>query len=225
MKHLLYTLSLCSLALPSCITHVSDAFFNKAEYQASADTSLIAPDKGTYLLSDGKNYYIELQRIRKDNRPDSSDYGCLQGMAYYSLRDEEISGVKDLYAVPKPYALYLVGKSKYADKERKLTFVENAEEIKAKCTTKLPIRNETAYNNCYIIPRTVTSPHAATYNALGYTTAVVVDVPLSCVGTAMATVFNAIVWPVRFIISPSNAADDFAADFGSHSLRRFLELR
>lgn len=225
MKHILYTLSLCCLALPSCITHVSDIFFNKAEYEASADTSVIAPDKGIYMLSDGKNYYIELQRIRKDNRPDSSDYGALQGMAYYSIRDEEISGVKDLYSVPKQYALYLAGKSKHAGKERKLTFVENSEEIKAKCTAKLPIRSETAYNDCYISPRTITSPHATTYNALGYTTAVVADVPLSCVGTAMATVFNAIIWPVYFIMYPSDAANDFAADFGSHSLQRFLELR
>ncbi len=213
------------MALPSCITHVSDTFFNKAEYQATADTSVIHPDKGAYLISDGKGYYIELQRIREDNRPDTSDYGLWQGMAYYSLRDEEICGVKDLYDVPKPYALYLAGKSKQPGKERHLTFVENADEIKAKCTIKLPIRRETTYGDCTISPRTITSPHAATYNALGYTTAVVVDVPLSCVGTAMSTVSNAIFWPIYFIISPSDAASDFAADFGRHSLQRFLELR
>lgn len=215
---------ICSL-LSGCITHVSDSFFDKAEYEAYGDTTVIHPDNDIYILSDGQDYYIELPRIRDDRRATTSEYGALRGMAYYSIRDEKISGVKDLYRLPKQQALYLIGKNKNPSYGGVLVYIENRDEIKAKCTQKIPVRQAPDNGTFCKTHHTVTSPHATVFNTLGYATAAVVDVPLSCAGTASAVAINAIVWPVYFIISPSDAASAFSADFGSHAWQRFVELK
>lgn len=224
MKHFLSFIAITVL-LPGCITHVSDTFFNKAEYEAYGDTSTICPGQNMYVLSDGKDYYIELQRMRKDDRPDTSDYGSLRGLAFYSIRDEKIDGEIDLYRLPRQQALYIIGKSNNPGKTDKLCYIENAAEIKATCTQKVPVYRAPEYISFCRDYRTITSPNATIYNTLGYTTAIIADVPLSCVGTAAAIVFNSILWPVYFVIYPTDAVQDFSADFGSHAWQEFTDLR
>ena len=215
MKHLCTILTISAL-LTSCVTHVSDAFFNKAEYQAYSRPDEILPDKGMHVLTDGKDYYIELQRIRQDNRGDCTTYcGALKDMGFYSIRDEEISGVKDIFRIPEQHALYITGQSSLPGKQdAKLAYMENAAEIKARCTRRLPICRALKFSQYYAGYRTVTSPRAGVYNALGYTTAVVADAPLSIVGTAASAAANVVIWPVYFIIYPGDACNDFAYAFG-----------
>jgi len=220
-----FLLSGIVMMFTSCITHVCDTFFNKAEYEAYGDTSTICPNQNMYVLSNGKDYFIELQRMRKDNRPDTSDYGSYRGLAFYSIRDEKIDGEADLYRLPKQHALYIIGKNNHPVSAGKLTYVENADEVKAGCTQRFPVKRAPEYWCFNTGLRTVASPHAGIYNTLGYTTAVVVDVPLSCIGTASAVAFNAIVWPVYFIIYPNDAIHAFSADFGSKAWQDFINLR
>ena len=95
-----------------------------------------------YVLSDGKDYYIELQRMRKDDRPDTSDYGALRGLAFYSIRDEKIDGEIDFYRLPKQQALYIIGKSNNPGKTDKLVIVQISLTTKIKsssCFTSLPM--------------------------------------------------------------------------------------
>ncbi len=165
-----------------------------------------------YVLTDGKEYYVELQRIREKGA-DWSGYGALRGLATKSYSKSVVHGTTDFFRISEQQARYITGQSNTPAKDAEYVYTEQAADIKARCTTRLPItRSPESYllNAGY---RKITSPYASFYNTLGYASAVVIDGPMSCVGTAFSVAANAVIWPVYFIIYPEDAARDFAADF------------
>lgn len=211
MKQVLALSLLCAL-LSGCITHYSDTFFDRAECWVSSDPTSLQPDKGMYVLTDGKEYYVELQRLREKGA-DFTAYGAFRGLANKSYSKSVVHGTTDLFRISEPQARYITGQSNKPAKDAEYIYTEQAEAIKARCTTKLPITRSPEAYLLHAGYRKITSPHASLYNALGYASVVVIDAPMSCLGTALSVAANAVIWPVYFIIYPEDAARDFAADF------------
>lgn len=169
-----------TLLLSNCRSYFAHNVISNAKYEAYCDTADIKPKANQVIISDGKNYYMELPRYRWKQR--SIDF--MEGVGG-KLRTGErlvaVPGEKDLYKLPANYARYLTGQSKIKPKEVVLEYVADQEAVRSRCKTELAVTRECDRGRAGQF--TYTSPYAGLYKALGYPL-YAADIPLSIAGNA-----------------------------------------
>ena len=182
MKTPLMLLTLAALLLSRCRSYIGQRCFDRAEYSAYCQPADISAESGRRVLSDGENYYILLPRRRK--MPCALNFVSGMGSKFCRpARNETVPGEQDLYRLSPELARYVIGRStaQPSQIEEKISLAENPSELIARCRESFPIVNSPdktiSYQpTCY---RKVTSPNASIHRALGYTSSVLLDVPIT----------------------------------------------
>ena len=105
-----------TLLLSNCRSYFAHNVISNAKYEAYCDTADIKPKANQVIISDGKNYYMELPRYRWKQRSIDFMEG-VGGKLRTGERRVAVPGEKDLYKLPANYARYLTGQSKIKPKE------------------------------------------------------------------------------------------------------------
>ena len=193
----------------SCQTHYANYFYDKAETRC-----YVARNNSAKILSDGTHYYLEAERMRYKD-PSVTAMGSLKSLLNTPTGSfEPVDNVRDLHRLSPEYAQYLIGKRRRMPQTYTAEFVADSEEIRTSELQELPVITGRLQNNA---PRsyTVTSPYSLGYNTLGVATTLLVDVPLTCVGTAFCSLLYTEACLFGLIFEPAHAVvDGIASDFG-----------
>lgn len=169
-----------TLLLSNCRSYFAHNIISNAEYGAYCDTADIKPNAHQVIISDGKNYYMELPRYRWKQANIDFIKG-VGGKLRTGERPTAVPGEKDLYKLPANYARYLTGQSKIAPKQAILEYVADKESVQSRCKIELAVTKECDMGHAGQF--TYTSPYAGLYKALGYPL-YGVEIPLSVAGSA-----------------------------------------
>ena len=203
-----------------CYLNTGAYFYRNASYTARAEAR--TAKTGEQMLTDGTHYYLELERfyVGPQNEYFLSIFDIGQKKQEKIIADP--SGVKELFEIPEDYAMYLAGKGKKPAKPT-ITRVEDQKAARKAATNKLtivaqPLAASAAYN------------YSAKTKALWYTAGVFeticVDIPMSCVATALAIVGGGIyvytqvgndIAKVQNTLNPKPKIDPYAIFFGASS--------
>ncbi|MBR5886919.1 MAG: hypothetical protein IKZ07_01800 [Akkermansia sp.] len=128
-----------TMLINSCYFNSAGHIFDKASYQATSVTRELGANKNQVVYTDGEDYYVELTRFRMGD-PVKTQYSAFDQESDDSEPKLQARG-KDLFEIPKDFAMYLTGKAKGPDAPTEMTRIrkaETAERIKSRCTT-MPI--------------------------------------------------------------------------------------
>lgn len=142
-SHLVAGALTCSLLLNSCYFNSAGHIFDKASYQAASVTRELEANKNQVVYTDGEDYYVELTRFRMGD-PVKTQYSAFDQESEDSAPKLEARG-KDMFQIPKDFAMYLTGKAKGPDVPKEMTRIENADWIKSSCTTMPIVKNAGKY--------------------------------------------------------------------------------
>lgn len=213
MKLLRISALACSVVQCSCVSQLCNYAFDAANYPAACNPADIQPQKGQYVFTDGKRYYIQLPRYRYGDQVKSLST-ILDNLTYSPNTTATLKrGETDWYELPPTFARYITGLSPHAvipggrgmyihhqspnewktlpsGKEAELPqirYVEQADNILSTCTQQLPVvrpcpPERDNRDEPYRAVHMVESSHSSLYKAAGYTTAVLVDTPLTILG-------------------------------------------
>ena len=164
--------------LTSCYFNSAGYIFDKTGYRASVNTNSVKVGSVVYRDS-ADNYYVELPRYR---------YEKPVKLNYFFLDDDDrkpertATGQTDMFRIPQDFAMYLTGSASTPSTPSYMRLVEDADEIKAKAVSTLPIvragdSSEKRYS--------YDSPNAAWWYTLGVFEWLIVDLPLTCVENSL----------------------------------------
>ena len=161
------------LSLDSCYFNSAQHFTSHASYKAASKTSDIK--NGDVVYTDGSRYYVELPRYRVGKKI----YWQISAGASDTRQVSEFdSGYKELFEVPRDFAMYLTDPSAKTGAEPSfMTRVKNPDEVKKIATTKLPIlykagKKSVSYN--------YSSPNAVWWWTGGVFSWLCFDLPITC---------------------------------------------
>lgn len=178
--------------LNSCRSYIGQRAHERAEYVGFCLPADISSESGRQVLSDGRDYYIELPRYRK--MPRALNWIDSMGTKFcLPDKNEEVSGEPDFCRLHPELARYVIGRSnrKPSDLEGKITLVDNPDEIRPLCTERLSIVNSVDKEAMSQCARRITSPNATAHKIWGYTATVLLDAPITVVqNTALAAGFG-----------------------------------
>ncbi len=205
MKQLMIVVAVMWVGLSSCRSYIGKNCFERAEYDAFSLSTDISSADGRKVLSDGERYYIQLPRYRRASR--TFNWAEMMGDKFRkSEQTVRVPGVEDIYTLHPELALYVTGQSTKppSDITKQCTPAERATDFLPHCTKSLPIVNtpEKGSEGMTLGYRRIISPNAGFHRAMGYTSNLLLDVPLTVVQNATLVAAGAVGFAGSAIIAP-----------------------
>lgn len=206
MKKMMIFFAVMWVGLSSCRSYIGKNCFERAEYDAFSLSTDISPAGGRKVLSDGKRYYIHLPRYRRASR--TFNWVEMMGDKFRKPNQTvRVPGEEDVYTLHPELALYVTGQSAKppSDITKLCTPAEHPADILPLCTNSLPIVNTPENDSSGMILgyRRIISPNAGFHRAMGYTSGLLLDVPLTVAQNASLVAAGAVGFAGSAIIAPA----------------------
>lgn len=205
MKKMMIIFAVMWVGLSSCRSYIGKNCFERAEYDAFSLSTDISPADGRKVLSDGKRYYIQLPRYRRASR--TFNWVEMMGDKFRKPNQTvRVPGEEDVYTLHPELALYVTGQSTKppSDITKLCTPAEHPAAILPLCTKNFPIVNtpEKDSGSMVLGYRRIISPNAGFHRAMGYTTGLLLDVPLTVAQNASLVAAGAVGFAGSAIVAP-----------------------
>lgn len=205
MNKLMIILAVMWVGLSSCRSYIGKNCFERAEYDAFSLSTDISPVGGRKVLSDGKRYYIQLPRYRRASH--TFNWAEIMGDKFRKPNQTvSVPGEEDVYTLHPELALYVTGQSDKppSDITKLCTPAEHPADILPLCTKSLPIVNTPKKDSGDTVLgyRRIISPNADFHRAMGYTSGLLLDIPLTVAQNASLVAAGAVGFAGSAIVAP-----------------------